>query len=253
MTGGPLKSLKWYRSLATRKGRLEAGAFAVEGDKAIRQIITAHPESIVEILTIDTPPSIYHDYPVRSLTESQFNSICRTKTPQGILAVVRIPADIYTSSLPSHIGQKVLLMEDIQDPGNVGTLVRTAAAFDFSGVIMTESCADPFAPKCIQATAGAVLSLWIRRTADYLKLIRSLQDLDYKLIAAEVKGKEQPFVLFHHDKILLALGNEAAGLSATVLEQADYRVKIPIMPRKAESLNVAVCGAILMYLSSENP
>lgn len=253
MMGSPLKSLKWYRSLATRKGRLEAAAFAVEGDKAIRQIITTHPESIVEILTTDTPPSIYNDYPVRLLTESQFNSICRTKTPQGILAVVRIPADIYTGSLPSFIGPKVLLMEDIQDPGNVGTLIRTAAAFDFSGVIMTESCADPFSSKCIQATAGTVLSLWIRRTADYLKLVRWLQDSGYKLIAAEVKGQERPSVLSQHDKILLALGNEAAGLSATVLEQADYRVRVPMARKKAESLNVAVCGAILMYLSSENP
>lgn len=253
MTGGPLKSLKWYRSLATKKGRLEAGAFAVEGDKAIRQILTSHPKNIIEILTIDTPPSVYRNYPVRLLTESQFNSICRTKTPQGILAVVSLPADVYMSSLPEDAGRKVLLMEDIQDPGNVGTLIRTAAAFDFSGVIMTESCADPFSPKCTQATAGTVLSLWIRRTADYLKLTHSLRDRDYKLIAAEVNGKEQPSVLSHHDRILLALGNEAAGLSAAVLEQADYHVRVPTVRNKAESLNVAVCGAILMYLSSDNP
>lgn len=253
MMGGPLKSLKWYRSLSTRKGRMEARAFVVEGERAVRQILGTHPESIIEILTIDTPPRVYNDYPVRLLTESQFKSICRTKTPQGILAVIRIPADIYTSSIPSYIGQKVLLMEDIQDPGNVGTLIRTAAAFDFSGIIMTESCADPFSPKCIQATAGTVLSLWIRRTVDYLELTRLLQNLDYKLIAAEVKGKEPPSVLSHHEKILLALGNEAAGLSEALLKQADYRVRVPTVRKKAESLNVAVCGAILMYLSSGNP
>jgi len=245
----PLKSLKWYRSLATKKGRLEAQAFTVEGDRAIRQILTTHPKNIVEILTTDTTPPVYRDYPVGSLTESQFNSICQTKTPQGILAVVRLPADIYTNSLPSSIGRKVLLMEDIQDPGNAGTLIRTAAAFDFSGVIMTESCADPFSPKCIQSTAGTVLSQWLRRTADYLKLTRSLQDSGYTLIAAEVNAKGQPSVLSQHDKILLALGNEADGLSGALLEQADYRVRLPIIPEKAESLNVAVCGAILMYLS----
>ncbi len=248
----PLKPLKWYKSLATKKGRLEAKAFAVEGDRAIRQILTTHPENIVEILTTDTPPPVYRDYPVRSLTESQFNSICQTKTPQGILAVVRLPADIYTSSLPSHIGRKVLLMEDIQDPGNAGTLIRTAVAFDFSGVIMTGSCADPLSPKCIQATAGTVLSLWLRRTADYLKLTGSLQDSGYTLIAAEVNGRDQPSVLSQHDKILLALGNEAVGLSETLLEQADYRVRVPTVREKAESLNVAVCGAILMYLSTKN-
>ncbi len=247
----PLKPLKWYRSLATKKGRLEAKAFIIEGDRAIKQILNTHPEDIIEILTIDTPPPVYDDYPVRSLTESQFNSICQTKTPQGILAVVRLPVDVYTSSLPEDTGQKVLLMEDIQDPGNAGTLIRTAAAFDFSGVIMTENCADPFSPKCIQATAGTVLSLWIRRTTDYLRLTGSLQDSGYTLIAAEVKGKDQPAVLSQHEKILLALGNEAAGLSGTLLKKADYRVRVPTVRKKAESLNVAVCGAILMYLSSK--
>lgn len=249
----PLKPLKWYKSLTNKKGRLDARAFMVEGERAIRQILTTHPENIVEILATNTPPPVFRNYPVRSLTESQFNSICQTKTPQGILAVVRLPADIYTNSLPSNILRKVLLMEDIQDPGNAGTLIRTAAAFDFSGVIMTEGCADPFSTKCIQATAGTVLSVWIRRTADYLKLTRSLQDSGYTLIAAEVNGKDQSSILSQHDKILLALGNEAIGLSKSLLEQADYRVRVPTARRKAESLNVAVCGAILMYLSQKKP
>lgn len=249
----PLKPLKWYRSLATRKGRLEAEAFVVEGEKAIRQILTTHPKNIVEILTTDKPSPVYRNYPVRSLTESQFNSICRTKTPQGILAVVRLPADTYTSSLPEDISGKVLLLEDIQDPGNAGTLIRTAAAFDFNGIIMTENCADPFSPKCLQATAGAVLSLWIRRTPDYLQLADSLRNSGYTLIAAEVNGKERPSVLSRHEKLLLALGNEAAGLSEALLDKADYRVGLPTAREKAESLNVAVCGAILMYLSLKNP
>jgi TrmH family RNA methyltransferase len=248
----PLKPLKWYKNLTTKKGRLEAKAFTIEGDKAIKQILITHPENIVEIITTNTPPPVYRDYPVRSLTESQFNSICRTKTPQGILAVVKLPADIYISSLPRNTGDKIILMEDIQDPGNAGTLIRTAAAFDFSGIIMTDNCADPFSPKCVQATAGTVLSLWIRKTADYLKLTGSLRDSGYTVIAAEVNGKDQPTVLSKHDKILLALGNEAAGLSGTLLEQADYRVRVPTVREKAESLNVAVCGAILIYLSSEN-
>lgn len=249
----PLKPLKWYKSLATGKGRLEAGAFAVEGERAVSQVLAARPGDIVEILTTDTPPPVYREHPVRPLTERQFNSICRTKTPQGIMAVVRLPADTYTASLPPETGGKILLLEDIQDPGNAGTLIRTAAAFDFSGVIMTGSCADPFAPKCVQATAGTVLSLWVRRTADYLKLARLLQDSGHTLIAAAVDGEDRPSVLSRPGNILLALGNEAAGLSEALLEQADYRVRVPVAREKAESLNVAVCGAILMYLSSENP
>jgi TrmH family RNA methyltransferase len=247
----PLKPLKWYKKLATKRGRLEAEAFLIEGDRAIKQILSTHPDEIIEILTVEEPPPVYGKYPVRLVTESQFRSICHMRTPQGTMAVVRLPADIYADSLPRETGSKILLMEDIQDPGNVGTLIRTAAAFDFSGVILTEPCADPLSPKCVQASAGAVLSVWLRRTARYLELTKAIKENGYSLIAAELDGTDEPSVLSHQDKLLLALGNEAAGLSKALLNAADYRLKIPVVPEKAESLNVAACGAILMYLSSD--
>ena len=89
----PQKPLKWYRKLATKKGRLEDGAFLVEGDRAIKQIISGHPDEIIEIITIEEPLPVYHNYAVGLVTESQFRSICLTRTPQGIMAVVRRPAD----------------------------------------------------------------------------------------------------------------------------------------------------------------
>jgi TrmH family RNA methyltransferase len=247
----PLKPLKWYKKLAAKKGRLEAGAFLVEGDRAIRQILATHPDEIIEILTVEEPIPVYGNYPVRVVTESQFRSICHTRTPQGTMAVVHLPADIYAGSLPRETGRKILLMEDIQDPGNVGTLIRTAAAFGFSGVILTETCADPFSPKCVQASAGAILSVWLRRTAHYLELTKVIKKNGYPLMAAELNGTDGPSVLSRQDRLLLALGNEAAGLSRALLDAADYRLKIPTIQEKAESLNVAACGAILMYLSSD--
>ena len=247
----PLKPLRWYQKLATKKGRLEAGAFLVEGDRAIRQIIGGHPNEIIEIITIEEPPPLYRDYTVRLVTESQFRSICLTRTPQGIMAVVQLPADMGSGNLPEDIGEKILLLEDIQDPGNVGTLIRTAAAFGFSGVIMTENCADPLSPKCVQATAGTVLSVWLRRTARYLELTEELRKDGYPLIAAELDGIAEPSILCRQSKLLLALGNEAAGLSRALLDLADYRLRIPTVREKAESLNVAACGAICMYLSSQ--
>jgi TrmH family RNA methyltransferase len=139
-------------------------------------------------------------------------------------------------------------LEDVQDPGNVGSLIRTAVALGFSGIIMSEKCADPFSPKTIQSTAGTILSLWIRRTGDYLSLACSLKSSGYNLVATDLSGEENPSYLKESDKLLLALGNEAAGLSEDVLKFADYKLKIPIKD-KAESLNVAACGAICMYLS----
>ena len=236
----PLKPFKWYRNLAARKGRLEAGAFIVEGDRAIRQIITSQPDEIMEILALGEPLPVYSNYPVRQITEPQLLYICNTRTPQGTLAVVREPADIYSSSLPSETGDKVLLLEDIQDPGNAGTLIRTAAAFGFSGVIMSDKCADPLSPKCVQSTAGAVLSVWLRRTAGYLEMARALKEAGYFLVETDIHGETEPAILSSQSKLALALGNEGSGLSSGLLAMADYLLRIPIITEKAESLNVAV-------------
>ena len=247
-----LKPLKWYKKLTTRKGRLEAGPFLVEGDRAIQQIITVQPEAIREILTVAEPLPIYRAYPTRLVTESQFHSICSTRTPQGIAAVVSLPLETYSSHLPESTGSKILLLEDIQDSGNVGTLIRTAAAFDFSGIILTEKCADPFSQKCVQSTAGTILSVWLRRTSFYLELAEMLKSQGFTLIATDLNGTEDSSVLRQQDRLLLALGNEASGISPQILDIADYRLRIHTAREKAESLNVAACGAICMYLTSTN-
>ena len=244
------KPIKWYVKLATRKGRQEAGAFLVEGSRAIGQIIASRPEAIIEVLTTDevTP---HPDYPHRQITERQLRSIATTQTPQGIIAVVRLP-EIYDDRLPENPGDRILLLEDVQDPGNVGTIIRTAAAFDFSGIIMTENGADPFSPKCVQASAGTTLSLWLRRTSRYRELTQALRQDGRPLIATDLTGDAKPDILRHHKRFILALGNEAAGLTTALCAAADYRLRLPTAARKAQSLNVAAAAAICMYLSAQN-
>jgi RNA methyltransferase, TrmH family len=249
MTTQP-KPLKWYRELAEKKARLSAGVFLVEGEKAIGQIMDTHPDAITEIISAEDPPPDLRRYPVHNVSTSQFKYISHTQTPQGIAAVVRIPADAYSARLPTNAGNKILLLEDIQDPGNTGTLIRTAAAFNFSGVILADKCADPFSPKVVQATAGAVMSLWVRATEQYLELVKTLQKNGYPLLAAELDGRDGLSAM-RQNKLILALGNEAGGLSPEMLKLADYHVLIPIDRDKAESLNAAVCGGILMYLSTQ--
>jgi TrmH family RNA methyltransferase len=247
----PANPLKWYRKLSTGKGRLEVGAFLVEGDKAINQIIASHPDEILEILTVSEPPREYKQFPTRTITERQCRYICKTQTPQGVMAVVRLPEGIYYKQLPDNPGTRVLLLEDIQDPGNVGTLIRTAAAFDFSLIIMSNKCADPLSPKCVQAASGTTLSISIRRTNSYIELAQQLKATGFTVIAADVDGIDAAFSLERQERLLLGLGNEAAGLSEEILDLANYRLAIPIKRDRAESLNVAVCGAILMYLSTQ--
>ncbi|MFC1998309.1 TrmH family RNA methyltransferase [Chloroflexota bacterium] len=244
-----LKPLKWYKDLSGKKERLAAGAFLVEGPRAVAQVMTAAPDSIIEVLVTDEAVSVCNDYQTRLITESQLKSICSTQHPQGPVAVVRLPDDVYSSDLPGDVGNRLLLLEDVQDPGNVGALMRTAAAFDYDGIILTPKCADPYSPKCVQASAGTVLSLWMRVTDDYVSLAKEIQNRGYALTAADLGGTDDVSALAK-DKLLLALGNEAAGLSSAILEIANVSFKIPIAQGKAESLNVAACGAVCMYLSS---
>ena len=248
----PLKPLKWYRKLAARKGRLEAGAFVVEGERAVRQVVAGHADEIVEIVAVDRVPASFRELPGRVLTEDQFAGISQTRAPQGILAVVSLPVETYSAEAPPEPGDRLLLLEDVQDPGNVGGLIRTAAAFGFSGVILTPKCADPYAPKAVQSTAGSILSVWLRRTAGYREMLVALKQQGYSVVAADLGGAVLGKDLGTHDKLVLALGSEAAGLSAGLLELADLRLRLPIARDKAESLNVAACGAVLMYLSSRS-
>jgi RNA methyltransferase, TrmH family len=245
-----LKPLAWYKKLATKKARLAAGAFLVEGEKAIQQILQQQTQAILEILATPEYLPRYRQYPHRSVTIDQCRAICHSQTPQGLLAVVRLPLETYADHLPRHCGSNILLLEDIQDPGNVGSLIRTAAAFNFAGVILTEKGADPFAPKCVQATAGSILAVWLRRTALYLGLVETLKQRGYHLIAADLQGNDEPSMLYGQERLLLALGNEASGLSAALRAAAHSRFTIAVDKTRAESLNVAACGAICMYLGS---
>lgn len=244
----PLKPLDWYKKLSTKKGRLAAGAFVVEGPRAIAQIMRGHPESLLEIVCTEEHSAAYAPWPTRVVTPGQLRSISSTTTPQGVLAVVRVPDGVYSDDLPEACGQSILLLEAVQDPGNVGTLIRTAAAFDVDGVVLSDTCADPFSPKCVQATAGAVLSVWFRRTSQYLRLTAALQSRGYTVIAADLDGPDDLSRLAVPEHTVLALGSEAAGLSPALCQLAQSRCALPMNREKAESLNVAVCGAIYLYL-----
>ena len=248
-TNESLMPLKSYRKLATTNGRIELGAFLVEGKRSVNQMLESFPERIKELLVLEGNKPVAGSFPTRFLTSRQLQLISQMETPQDIIAVVKLPEDIYADALPENAGLKILFLEDIQDPGNVGTLIRTAAAFDFDGIILSQRSADPFSPKCVQATAGSILSIWIRRTGAHFEMVRRLQDSGFKIMAAATKGNAEPAELGSCKKLVLALGSEARGLSYSLLETADIRVRIPIDIEKAESLNVAVSGAILMYLS----
>lgn len=222
----------------------------IEGFKAISQIVTTQPFRIIEIIA-EKGRNI-QGYDIKSvsyLNPRQFVSISTTKKSQGVICVASLPEESYTSSAPENPGHRILFLEDIQDPGNIGTLIRTAAAFGFNGVVLTDKCADPFSPKAVQASAGSLFSLWIRRAQDSGRLIRRLKSEGYYILAADLNGRSYEFVKTERP-IVLALGSEGSGLSRMTAENADFLFEIPVNKKSVDSLNVAAAGAICMYLLS---
>lgn len=245
-----LRPLTWYRDLHDHSRRREEEAFLVEGSRALSQILQARPGAVIEILVAEGETfAAAAGRPVRAVQRSRLKPLCPSLHPAGPLAAVAMPPDVYSETAPADPGTRILLLEHVQDPGNVGTLIRTAAAFDFNGVVMSDQCADPFSPKVVAASAGTVLSVWIRRTPRYLALVdRLCRDRGFAIAATNMDGKRAAG-LAGIERLVLALGNEGCGLSDELVRRAALVVGIPMNRDRAESLNVAASGAVCMYLA----
>ena len=248
-----LRSLSWYKKLSGPKGRKEEGFFLMGGYRGVGQILKNHPQSISELLATEQYAWLAQKFevPLRILQLQQLKKISTSVTPHEVIAVVKIPRNTYSVVIPENPGNRLLFLDDVQDPGNVGTLIRTASALNYNGCILTSKCADPFSPKSVQSSAGAVLVPWIRRTRDYPALLNGLRNRGYKIISADVKGRTSiDFSEIPHH--ILALGSEGTGLSQSVIALSDQVFQIPIDSEAVESLNVAACGAICMFMGSNN-
>ena len=148
--------IKYYQELLIGKGRKENSAFIVEGVRQVEQFVKSDKMKILEILSTKSL-NFETKIPVRYINHSQLCKITESKTPNGVIAVVGIPKNNEVSENTTK--GDILLLEDIQDPGNVGTLIRSAAAFGFSAVILSRGCADVYSPKVIRSTGGAICNL----------------------------------------------------------------------------------------------
>ena len=242
-----MNPLSWYRDLHSNEKREEYGCFLIEGYRHVQQIMLHNPHCIIEILktpTISLPA--HYVCPVSTLTTKQFQKISLQKSPQGIIAVATIPPFTYSNKIPLPCQKPLLILEGVQDPGNVGTLIRTAAAFGFAGMVLDVLCADPFSPKVVQASAGALFSLWIRKLHNFYDELEILVNNGYLLIAADVAGTTT-LPVFDFKKCAVILGNEGHGVSEKVLHMSQCHFRIKIDPVAVQSLNVAVAGALCMY------
>lgn len=179
--------------------------------------------------------------PLRAIPASEFDGLAATESPQGVLAIAETPVrDL--DSLCGDEPEIVLVLDGVQDPGNFGTLVRSADALGAVGVIVLPGTVDPWNPKSVRSAAGSAFRQPIVQ-AGWSEAAGWLERMGFEVLAAEVGGGA---IVRRASRTALVLGNEGAGVSAEVLAGVDRTVGIPLRGR-AESLNVAAAAAILLY------
>lgn len=243
------EKIRFIRSLKDGGARTEAGLFLVEGRKLCEESLRDARVTtlLVDIEKADTLSAIWQRFGEPLFVAPHvLSSVCETKTPQGIIAVVQIPPPLLLEAADGPL----LALDGVQDPGNVGAMLRTAEAAGFAGALLCPACADAFSPKAARASMGSVLRLPIARESLPGALAR-LSARGFSIISAELGG-----VLVDQAQIrapyALVIGSEGSGVSAEVSAIADMRVSLPMRGR-AESLNAAVAAGILMYLLGTPP
>ncbi|MUV39372.1 putative tRNA/rRNA methyltransferase YsgA [Lentibacillus sp. JNUCC-1] len=234
------EQVKQWKKLQTKKGRGQTGLFWIEGFHLVEEAVASdwevHHIIVGENVQLS---SIYADYPNTAVAEHVFDYLAETRQPQRIAAVVKMKQH------EAVAGKNILLIDAVQDPGNLGTMIRTADAAGFDGVVAGANSVDMFNDKVIRATQGSLFHIPVVQQ-DLLTAIGQLKKNDFKVWAAALEGAETYTMVQPSEKTALLVGNEGAGISQTLLEKADTVVSIPIRGQ-AESLNVSIAAAILMY------
>ncbi len=233
------------------KARTEQGVYVVEGIKMFQE---APKEEIVKVFLSeelyekgtlqDKLEGIHYEV----LKNDIFNHVADTKTPQGVLCIMKQKK--YTlEALLAGKSPLMLILENLQDPGNLGTIMRTAEGAGVSGVLLSRGCVDIYNPKTIRSTMGSIYRVPFLYTDHLLEDMDRLHGMGVTTYAAHLKGQGYYDEASYKEPTAFLIGNEGNGLSDEAADKAKQYIKIP-MEGKLESLNAAVAAAILMYEAS---
>lgn len=245
------QQIKYIRSLHQKKFRDVYNCFLAEGLKIVKEAIT-NPFYVVDLI-VYTPQTrselnfnlLKENTKTIEITSKEFSRISGQKTPQEVLAVLRMNKQY--PSLTKITGSIVLALDRIQDPGNLGTILRLADWFGVEDILCSEDCVDCYNPKVIQASMGAFL----RVNLQYGKLVEMLiylkEKQHYRILGTALTG-ESIYNETYSKKTVIVLGNESNGISESITAVTDNQIMIPnysIRNEKTESLNVSVAAAII--------
>lgn len=231
------------------KEREEQGLFVVEGRKMFFEIVRDAPERVREVYASEEFLSEYadkipNDICVETVSDAVMKVMTETLEPQGIIALVEIP--VFPRELLHKENSFWIALENLRDPGNLGTIIRTAEAAGATGVLLSKESVDIYNPKVTRSTMGAIFRVPHFYSKDFYGELAELKKEGAVLFAAHLQGKDYFDHQDYSGKVILLIGNEANGLSDAVSELADRRIRIP-MEGKVESLNAAVATALVSY------
>lgn len=237
------------RALKSKSVRDESGLFLCEGEHMVAEALASGLGSVAELFVSDAHTGEYAALLARAgqarvyaVSEAVLEALSQVTTPQGVAATVRIPQARALDAL----GPRVVLLENVQDPGNVGTVLRTADAAGFDACVLTPGCADPYAPKALRATMGSVFRVATAFAPGAADAAQALAGLGYAVLASVLDGEDFYRRSPLPPKVCLMVGNEGAGLTAEACDAATHHYRLP-MRGGAESLNAAVAAAVFMY------
>ena len=183
--------------------------------------------------------------PYEVVADNVFKQISDTVTPQGVLATVNMP-EYDVKEILSDERKAWVLLDDLRDPGNLGTIIRTSEGAGMSGIIMSKESVDLFNPKVVRSTMGAIFRVKFCYVESLIDIIEEIKKSGYDVYATAMEGSEVYDCVDYTKGSAFIIGNEANGVSDAVFEKASKRIRIP-MEGKLESLNAAVSAAIIMY------
>ncbi|WP_066640344.1 TrmH family RNA methyltransferase [Desulfolucanica intricata] len=248
--------IKYLKRLARRRFREEEEKFIIEGVRFVEEAVSCgwSLETVVY-----TPRVVQKDrgkrlldsiaklnIPTIEVTEAIFSNLSFTVTPQGVLAVVKAYKNNLTNLLQNKQNSLFVMIDGIQDPGNLGTIIRIADAAGAAGVILAKGTVDLYNPKTLRATMGSIFHLPVIMAGEAGEVAEGLLQNGVRLVVGIPQAR---LPVYHADltgPVALVVGSEANGVSEKVKALAEYQINIP-MPGRAESLNAAAAAAIMCY------
>lgn len=246
--------VKYIKNLSQKKYREINHEYIVEGIKMVKEAIET--EKISKIILCDEllQINVQSDSKIMDIINSEkisskieyvskniFEYISDTMSPQGILAIVK-----EKEHLESNYSDVIFALDDLQDPGNLGTIIRTLDSAGFQELLLSKGSADTYNPKVVRSTMGAIFRLKLHSGLDLKEELIKLKQKGYKIVITSLETNKYYYDLNFEEKLVIVIGNEAKGVSKEIQELADIKIKIPMLG-KTESLNAAVATSIIAY------